>query len=163
MKAHVNQECRLQSYLGVGFVTACWSTLWSAICALVLTGATTAATNYSGTWDVTPCVAYTCGRAGFPPSKQINFCSLSFVDEYPTINVELSGNYPDFQVGAFASPTTFSFFISDSIGSCELSYFFFGEFVTPTTFAATMTLTCFGSVCPIISTCADQSWEFTGV
>lgn len=96
-------------------------------------GGPTKAADYSGYWDVSPCVGTNClfFSGG---SVSLSFCSIAISDQYPALTVAL-GDPPIFLTGSFLTST--SFHVEGSVNSdCDVMFSLDGQFTDSATFTA---------------------------
>ena len=135
-------------------------------------GCGTGSTDYSGTWILTPAIAYYCALG----MVNISLNSLQITDAYPSILVSglpLGTTQPGSMSGTFSSPTEFvvSSFLSGAGIGCDETYTMTGEFTSLNTLTATITADFYapptsmlGCGDPITFTpeCLAQSWNVIG-
>lgn len=114
------------------------------------------ATDYSGQWNMSPCVSYTCTAFGLP-AVQTSFCTITITDNYPNVIVQAPSVSPAL-VGTFSTPTKFSAQGTD-FGSCNINNSITVDFSSPTSCSATFNITFSGTSCGV-TTCTNQMRTF---
>ncbi len=108
--------------------------------------------DHSGTWGLTPTVAYSCAAGLF----SFSFSSVFILDTNPNLSVD-TGDQPGVLTGSFSSGTDFS--VSRVLsGSCTEGYDLTGSFTDANTFTGAFTATYTGTCLD----CTNQSWSVTG-
>ncbi|HSB49780.1 MAG TPA: MopE-related protein [Nitrosopumilaceae archaeon] len=114
-------------------------------------------TDFSGTWNITPNVSYTCGLGEI----DFNFNTIQVIDNNPNISFITSGN-PDTMIGTI---TGNSFVASKTIsGPCTETYTVSGTFTDQNSFSATFSAQYVGQDCTAFGfdPCTNQSWQIAG-
>jgi hypothetical protein len=138
--------------------------LVGAVCLLtLLLTSYSRAESYSGEWQVTPCVSYSCDFIFGGALVNIQFCSLTITDTYPSITVLVNGGYPAQLSGTFTSPTSFSVTRQYPGGSqgCTETYTLTGQFLSSNTLSAGFSAAYAGAGCGI-TTCTNQVFAMDG-
>ena len=134
-----------------------WTTRLLLMIGIALPTAPVVAENYSGQWNLTTCISYSCDYIGIPVI-QLSFCAVSVFDNYPSMAVTVPGA-PQQLLGSFTTPTKFTVAFTDA-GGCSTTYTLAGEFTAPTACTATFSVDFSGSNCAPTN-CRNQSWLFT--
>jgi hypothetical protein len=112
--------------------------------------------DFSGTWSLTPTIAYQCAFVVSSFLVDFSFASVVISDTNPSLSVD-TGDDPGILVGSFTSGTDFS--VSNVLtGDCDETYGLTGSFTDANTFTGSFTATYTGNCLD----CTNQNWSVTG-